>query len=202
MGFIKWLLGKKEESAEIDGAISQENQEEGISEVREDSPKTKLISVSEVKYILCSLLKESVSIKDIVYIFEKLNDLSDEKSKDEIVEKLRIMLARQISASVADPDGQIYAWELSQETLDSINDVLSMINEEEEDTVVKVDADFVNKIIDKLDNLPSQNEYVLVVPYEIRSFLAAILHQFYENLIIISNEEIAGDYTLKSLGTI
>ena len=48
MGIIKWLLGKKEESAEIDGAISQENQEEGISEVREDSPKTKLVSVSEV----------------------------------------------------------------------------------------------------------------------------------------------------------
>ena len=160
------------------------------------------ISVSEVKYILCSLLKEFVSIKDIVYIFEKLNDLSDEKSKDEIVEKLRIMLARQISDSVADSDGQIYAWELSADSLDTINDVLTMINDDEEDTVIKVDADFVNKIIEKLDNLPSQNEYVLVVPYEVRSFLAAILHQFYENLIIISNEEIAGDYTLKSLGTI
>ena len=53
MGFIKWLLGKKEESSEIDGAISQEKQEEEkqeeeIPEVREESPETKLISVSKV----------------------------------------------------------------------------------------------------------------------------------------------------------
>ena len=160
------------------------------------------ISVAELKYILCSLLKERVSIKDIVYIFEKLNDLSDEHSKDDIVEKLRLMLARQISSSVADEDNQIHAWELSDETLDKIFKKLDVVNNEESDTVVKIEGDFINDIIDKLDKLPIQNEYVLVVPYEIRSFLSAILHQFYENLKIISNEEITKEYILKSLGEI
>ena len=160
------------------------------------------ISVAELKYILCNLLKERVSIKDIVYIFEKLNDLSDEHSKDDIVEKLRLMLARQISSSVADEDNQIHAWELSDDTLDKIFKKLDVVNNEEADTVVKIEGDFINDIIEKLDKLPIQNEYVLVVPYEIRSFLSAILHQFYENLRIISNEEITKEYILKSLGEI
>ena len=160
------------------------------------------ISVSELKYIISNLIKEKVSVKDIVYIFEKLNDLSDENSKSEIVDKLRIMLARQISASVSDEENQINAYELGEETLKEIEGILKTIDEEQTETVVKVDADFANKIIEKLDNLPVQNEYVLVVPYEIRAFLSAVLRQFYENLIVISSEEIAPDYTLKSLGTI
>lgn len=160
------------------------------------------ISVSELKYIICSLLKEKVSIKDIVYIFEKLNDLSDEASKDDIVEKLRIMLARQISASVADEENVIWAYELSDETLDKVMNKMQIIEDEQQDTVVKIEADFINDIIEKLDALPLQNEYIIVVPFEIRSFLSAILHQFYENLIIISNEEIASDFILKSLGSL
>ena len=160
------------------------------------------ISVSELKYIICNLLKEKVSVKDIVYIFEKLNDLSDENSKDEIVDKLRIMLSRQISASVADEDNTIRAYELGEETLSEINSILKTIDEEQTETVIKIDADFVNKIIEKLDKLPLQNEYVLIVPFEIRAFLSAVLRQFYENLVIISSEEIAPDFTLKSLGTI
>lgn len=160
------------------------------------------ISVAELKYILCSLIKEKVSIKDIVYIFEKINDLSDEATKDDIVEKLRLLLARQISASVADSENMIYAYELSEKTLDKIVEKMQIIEEEEQESVVKIEADFVNEIIENLDNLPIQNEYILVVPYEIRAFLSAILHQFYENLIIISSEEIAGDYILKSLGEI
>ena len=160
------------------------------------------ISVSELKYIICNLLKEKVSVKDIVYIFEKINDLSDENTKDDIVDKLRIMLARQISASVADENNTIKAYELSEESLKEIEGVLNSINEEQKETVVKVDADFVNKIIDKLDNLPVQNEYVIVVPFEIRSFLSAILHQFFENLIIISSEEIAPEFIFNSLGEI
>ena len=160
------------------------------------------ISVSELKYIICSLLKERVSVKDIIYIFEKLNDLSDERTKDNIVDKLRIMLSRQISASVSDEENQIHAWELSEETLKKITDKLELIDEENEESVVKIEGDFVNEIMEKLDSLPIQNEYILVVPFEIRPFLSAILHQFYENLIIISNEEISSDYSLKLLGEI
>ena len=160
------------------------------------------LSISELKYIICNLIKERVSVKDIVYIFEKINDLSDEGKKDDIIEQLRILLARQISAGVADEENQISAWELSEATLKKIIQKLEKINENTEDSVVKIEGDFVNEIIDKLDKLPVQNEYILVVPFEIRSFLSSILHQFYENLIIISNEEIASEYTLKSLGEI
>ena len=160
------------------------------------------ISVSELKYIICNLIKERVSVKDIVFIFEKLNDLSDSKTKDDIVENLRILLARHISASVADADNNINAWELSNDVIETITEKLNAIDEEKEETVVKIEGDFINELIDRIDKLPLQNEYVLVVPLEIRSFLSAILCQFYENLIIISNEEISTEYTLKSLGTI
>ena len=55
-----------------------------------DSILGDFVSISELKYILVQLLREKVSIKDIVFIFEKLNDFSYETSKIDILDKLRI----------------------------------------------------------------------------------------------------------------
>ena len=76
------------------------------------------ISVSELKYLLTQLIRERVSIKDIVYIFEKLNDFSDDPSKADLLDRLRMALARQISENVANKDKEICAYEIDDDTME------------------------------------------------------------------------------------
>ena len=47
-------------------------------------------------------------IKDITFIFEKLNDFSDDPNKTDILERLRIALSRQISTSIANKNNETY----------------------------------------------------------------------------------------------
>ena len=58
---------------------------------------------------MTNLIKENVSIKDIVYVFEKINDFADETNKEELLERIRVSLSRQISKSLCDDkDKTIY----------------------------------------------------------------------------------------------
>ena len=43
------------------------------------------ISLAELKFILTSLIKERVSIKDISYIFEKINDYAEDSTKSDLL---------------------------------------------------------------------------------------------------------------------
>ena len=76
-----------------------------------------LLTYSDIKYLLTSLIKEKVSIKNITYIFEKINDFAEEGSKADILNKVRLSLARQICRNYANEDGEtISAFELSEKT--------------------------------------------------------------------------------------
>ncbi|MBQ7286924.1 MAG: FHIPEP family type III secretion protein [Candidatus Gastranaerophilales bacterium] len=92
------------------------------------------ISVSELKYILTQLIRERVSIKDITYIFEKLNDFSDDPNKADLLDKLRVSLSRQISQSVANKEKEILAYEIDDDTMELLEQQTS-----KEESNVKID---------------------------------------------------------------
>ena len=74
-----------------------------------------LLTYSDIKYLLVSLIKEKVSIKNITYIFEKINDFAEEGSKSDILNKIRLSLSRQICRAYTNEDGEtISAFELSE----------------------------------------------------------------------------------------
>src|SRR5699024_2389623 len=75
------------------------------------------ISISELKYIFCSLIRERISVKDVIYVFEKINDFADDNSKADLLEKLRISIARQICWSISNQDKVIEAYEISDEII-------------------------------------------------------------------------------------
>ena len=103
------------------------------------------ISLAELKYLLVNLLKEQVSIKDISYIFEKINDFSDEEVKDDLLDKIRVSLSKQISSSLADDSNLISVIQLSTETIDSILNLM----DNNEQTIVRVDGNKLKEIIRK-----------------------------------------------------
>lgn len=157
------------------------------------------VSVAELKYILASLLREGISIKDIVYIFEKINDFSDEASKEDLYDKLRLSLSRYISEKVSDDFGVIHALEMSEATYKKIFSKLKS-----DEAVVRIEGSKIEKITKSilqkskklnvdLDNL------VILTPLEIRHLTFIILSQFISNIKVIAREEVSNDYTIEVL---
>lgn len=160
------------------------------------------VSVAELRYLLANLLREEISIKDIVYIFEKINDFSDEASKEDLLDKIRLSLARYISKKVSNDDGLIQAFELSDLTYKKL---FSKIKKDE--NIIRLDGRKVEKIAKSVLKKAKQfnldlNNIVILVPLEIRHMLFMILSQFIANIKVIAKEEIANDYTVEVLDEI
>ena len=160
------------------------------------------LSVAELKYILASLIKEKVSIKDIVYIFEKINDFADETDKEELLERIRISLARQISSSLTDEQNKtIYAYELSKESLKSFT------GDKTDDDVIRIESNKITEIADKIrakvnEFTPDTKEIILIAPMKIRHLIFLILSQMIPNIRVVAREELIFDYPLQIISII
>lgn len=160
------------------------------------------VSVAELRYILSNLLREEISIKDIVFIFEKINDFADEASKEDLLDKIRLSLSRYISKKISNNEGNIQAFELSDNTYQKL---FSKIKPD--DSIVRISGNKVDKIANSIlkkvkENNIDFNNIVIIVPIEIRHMFFMILSQFISNIRVIAREEIANDYSLEILDEI
>jgi flagellar biosynthesis protein FlhA len=161
-----------------------------------------LLTYSDIKYILTSLIKERVSIKNITYIFEKINDFAEEGSKADILNKIRLSLSRQICKAYTNEDGEtISAFELSEKTYSDM--VLGC--DDGEDSLIKIDGElaekFANKLIKKSQKLGIHNPK-LIVPMDFRQIFFTLLSLYMNNVTVLAQEEISCLYKIDSLGEI
>lgn len=160
------------------------------------------LSIAELKYILTSLIKEKVSIKDIVYIFEKINDFADETNKEELLERIRVALARQISKSITNSeDNTIYAYELSE------NSLKQFISNKSDDEIIRIDSTNIENIIKNLKEkalkyTPNAKELILIAPMKIRHIVYLVLSQMLPNLRVVAREELIFDYPLQIISSV
>ena len=148
------------------------------------------ITLSELKYILISLIRERVSIKDIDYIFEKINDFSDEPSKDSLLDKIRLSLAKHISNDIAKRGDEIKAIEFSADTLDT----MFKLTESEDETIIKVDGKVAEKLAKNLKKIAAKNnieDILMIVPMEIRHMTFSIFSEFLNNITVVAHEELS-----------
>jgi flagellar biosynthesis protein FlhA len=161
-----------------------------------------LLTYSDIKYILTSLIKECVSIKNITYIFEKINDFAEEGSKADILNKIRLSLSRQICKAYTNEDGEtISAFELSEKSYSEI--VLGC--DEGEDSLIKIDGEIAetlaNKLIKKSKKLGVHNPR-LIVPMDFRQIFFTLLSLYMNNITVLAQEEVSCLYKIDSLGEI
>lgn len=160
------------------------------------------ISVSELRYILLNLIREEVSIKDIIYIFEKINDFSDEPTKEDLLDKIRLSLSKYLSKKVSYSEGLIQAFDISEKTYKTL-----FSNVGSDDDIVRVDGRKVEKIAKNIlksakENNIELNKIVIIAPFEVRHMVFIVLSQFIGNIKVVSKEEIINDYTVEILGEI
>lgn len=160
------------------------------------------VSVAELRYLLSNLLREEVSIKDIVFIFEKINDFSDESSKEDLLDKLRLSLSRYISKKISNGNGVIQAFELSDKTYASLFSKVKA-----DDTILRIDGKKAEKVANtilkhiKTYNLDI-NSFVILTPMEVRHMFFMVMSQFINNIKVIAKEEVANEYTIEILDEI
>lgn len=160
------------------------------------------VSVSDLRYILVNLIREEISIKDIVFIFEKINDFSEDATKEDLLDKIRLSLSRYISKKVSNSDGDIQVFDLSDKTYQQLFSEI-----DSDDNIVRVDGIKIEKIAKSilkkakvysvdLDNL------IILAPLEVRHMLFMILSPFINRIKVIAREEVTSGYTIEILDEI
>lgn len=154
------------------------------------------LSIAEIKYILANLIKEKISIKDILFIFEKINDFADESSKEDLLGRVRIALARQISKSLANKTGVITAFELSKKSINYL------ISESSADDIVRIDGSKLEKIASNIQTsikkyMPESKDIILISPMNLRHIVFLVLSQFIPNIKVVAKEELLYEYPLE-----
>ena len=159
------------------------------------------LSLSDLRFVLTSLIREKVSIKDIVYIFEKLNDYAEDSVRTDLVKKLRLALSGKICKQLENADGSLSVFELSDKSMEEIMESFH----DGEDAIVEIDAAFAEKIANKL--IKSAKKYkvanpIITVPMDFRQIFFGLLSLYVKNVTVIATEEIGTDTKVEVISEI
>jgi flagellar biosynthesis protein FlhA len=170
-----------------------------------DSVVPNTLSIGDLRKILINLLKEKVSIRDIHYILERLEDFGMTiRDADLLSEKVRMCLARQICAQHA-PDKRILAITLSPDIEQQMEESLQRI---EDKFVLTLDPEtarrIIGKIIEAVNEVNAQLERrpVIVCNPGIRLPLARLIEAFDSQIVTMSYVELSPDFKVEVLNTI
>ena len=159
------------------------------------------LTAADLKYLLTCLIQEGVSVKNIVYIFEKINDYANEPTKEDLLDKVRLALSKHIIKDLA-ADGELKVMEFSDEIIDKI---YSFFKEDEDDSVIRIQASDLEEIGNKILKTSKAKKItnpIIVVPMDIRHMIYVILSEFVPKLTVLAHEELVSQCDIKFVGKI
>ena len=160
------------------------------------------MTAADLKYLLTCLIRERVSIKNIVYLFEKINDYANEPTKEDLLDKVRLAFSKLIIKDLV-REGEIKVIEFDEVTLDKVDGFFN--NTEDGENIIRIDANDVQEIANKINKLANSKKLefpILVVPMDLRHMCFVILSEFVPNLRVIACEELVSDYDIKFIGKV
>jgi flagellar biosynthesis protein FlhA len=192
------LLGRQEVKLIIDSVKEKYN-----TVVEELIPD--LMTIGEVQKVLQNLLKEKVSIKDMVTILEALADNSRVTKDIEILtEYVRFSLSRNICNNLIDESRAITVATLDPRVEDVIGNNLQ---KSMQGTFPAVDPDTTGKILASIkDVLQSvyfyENQPVFLVSPKIRPAFRRLIEMVYPHITVLSLNEIPNDVEIRTEGVV
>lgn len=164
------------------------------------------ISLGDLRRVFVNLLKERVSIRDIHYILEKLEDLTVAiKDPDQLSEKLRVALGRQICLEFSTPDRQLPAmafhpsWETRlEQSLQKVDNSMVLILEPKQiQNLVTMISNSSRRILEQVERRP-----ILICGPSLRLPLFRLIEQFDPHVHILSYAELSPDFNIQVMETI
>jgi flagellar biosynthesis protein FlhA len=171
--------------------------------VKEIVPK--VVPINLLHRVLQRLLRERVSIRDLLTIIETMGEyVGMTKNADILTGYVRQALGRAITKQYQDRDGNITVMIMSPDIEDKIS---RSISHTEHESFVSPDPNLVKKIVANLQKMISTfaagglQPIVLCSP-NTRIHFRKVLEKFYPNLVFLAHNEIAREANIKSLGMV
>ena len=150
------------------------------------------LTLADLRYILTSLINERVSIKDITFILEKINDFASDCDKTDILRKLRLSIGRQIAKTLANEEGTICAIEITEDSLLNVCETNFDDDDEEAEEIIRIDAKYANQLSKKLEKLMAKYDCkTILVPLEFRHLIFKMLSSYFNEVTVTCREEIS-----------
>ena len=162
-----------------------------------------IIPLGTLQKVLQNLLRERISIRDLLTILETLADyVPITKDIDVLVGHVRQHLARAITKQYEDEDGNITVIMVSPDIEDSI---VKSVQHTEYASYVTVDPDIIQNIVSSFQKFvkiftDKGREPIVLCSPNTRIYLRKILEKFFPNITVLSYNEVTHDTNIKSLG--
>lgn len=165
-----------------------------------------IISTSDLRKIFVNLIREKVSIKDIIFIFERLCDYARfSKEPDILSERLRAALGRQICLSNANKEKVLYALTLSSEWEKTLDDscqrtelgTMFLLNPMQVQELIETTANTLMRAQGAVGTQP-----VILCSPRIRLPLYQMLERHIPTIVVISYSELITDIRVEAIDTI
>ncbi len=165
-----------------------------------------LISTSDLRKIFVNLIREKVSIKDIIFVFERLCDYARfSKEPDILSERLRAALGRQICLNNVDKDHVLYALTLSPEWEKTLDDscqrtelgTMFLLNPMQVQDLIESTAMTLLRAQQSIGQQP-----VILCSPRIRLPLYQLLERHIPTIVVISYSELITDIRVEAVDTI
>jgi flagellar biosynthesis protein FlhA len=165
----------------------------------------KLLNIGEIQKVLQNLLKEGISIRDLVTIFETLADYAPTtRDSDVLTEYARQSLKRAISNKYF-PSHEM----TSVVTLDPKveQEIMASVKQSEQGSYLALDPGITREIIEsvqnevhKLEDL-GRNPIIITSPI-VRMYFKRLTQDYFKDLIVVSYNEIESNVELQSVGMV
>ena len=165
-----------------------------------------IIYTSDLRKIFVNLIREKVSIKDIIFVFERLCDYARfSKEPDILSERLRAALGRQICLSNVDRYHVLYALTLSPEWEKTLDDscqrtelgTMFLLNPMQVQDLIESTAMTLMRAHQSIGQQP-----VILCSPRIRLPLYQLLERHIPTIVVISYSELITDIKVEAVDTI
>lgn len=195
----------------IDELLTRQDVQNLVNNLKESNPVLvdelipKLLGLGEVQKVLQNLLREGISIRDLLTIFETLADhAATTRDTDVLTEYVRQSLKRAISSKYFAPNEVTSVITLDPKTE---QDIMASVKQTEQGAYLTLDPERTKAIIAsletetaKLENL-GKNPIVITSPI-VRMYFKKLTEDYFRDLIVISYNEVESNVELQSVGMV
>lgn len=192
------LIGRQETKALVDSV-----KESHATLVEELIPST--MSIGDLQKVLAKLLKEKISIRDLVTIFETLADYGKyTKDPDVLTEYVRQALSRQITQQYANPNEPLKVITVSPSVEKKIAEA---VQQSDQGSYLALDPSYSQTIYQKLSEQVNravqmgQQPIILTSP-TIRMYMRQLLERTMQDIPVISYSELEPNIEVQSVGVV
>ena len=170
-----------------------------------DELTPKLLGLGEIQKVLQNLLKEGISIRDLLSIFEVLADhAATTRDTDILTEYVRQGLKRAISARYFVPNEVTNCITLDPKVE---QDIMGSIKQTEQGAYLTLDPERIRSIMDSLQTEITKFEEtgktpIVVTSPIVRMYFKKMTEDYVKDLIVVSYNEIDSDVELQSVGMV